>query len=169
MAHRASSVTLLGLVLLAALLSPILVHPTFADDKVTLTVTVDGLPPSVQVRIFVNGSGIPNPLSSSTPVVLRFDRGETVLISSDERVDGEWGFIYLRKSITLPDSNEPISTLTLSEDTNLVVHFETSHILLQPIFWPLYCIVVATAILIAVRRWARKDTARQNKSEENKS
>jgi len=155
--------------MLVILLSPLLVHPTLADDKVTLTVTADGLPPSVQVGLFVNGSAIPTPLSSSTPVVLRFERGSTVSIGSDERADGQWGFIYVRESITLAGSNEPVSTLTLSSDTSLVVHFATSHALLQPIFWPLYGIVAATAALIAVRRWARRDTARQSKPEESRS
>lgn len=169
MAHRTSSVLPLQVVMLAILLSPMLIRPVLADDKVTLTVTSDGLPSPVQVRLFVNGSAIPTPLSSSSPVVLRLDRGVTISISSDERAEGQWGFIYVRESITLAGSNEPVSTLTLSSDTSLVVHFETSHILLQPIFWPLYCIVVATAVLIAVRRWARRDTARQNKSEESRS
>lgn len=169
MAHRTSSVLPLQVVMLAILLGPMLIRPVLADDKVTLTVTSDGLPSPVQVRLFVNGSAIPTPLSSSNPVVLRLDRGVTISISSDERAEGQWGFIYVRESITLAGSNEPVSTLTLSSDTSLVVHFETSHTLLQPIFWPLYGIVAATAALIAVRRWARRDTARQNKSEESRS
>ena len=169
MAHRALSVLALQVVMFAMLLSPMLIRPTLADDKVTLTVTSDGLPSPIQVRLFVNGSAIPTLLSSSNPVVLSFDRGVTISISSDERVEGQWGFIYVRKSITLAGSNEPVSTLTLSSDTSLVIHFETSHTLLQPIFWPLYGIVAATAALIAVRRWARRDTARQNKSEESRS
>jgi hypothetical protein len=169
MAHRASSVLALQVLMIAMLLSPLLVRPTLADDKVTLTVTSDGLPSPIQVRLFVNGSAIPTLLNSSSPVVLRLDRGVTISISSDERVEGQWGFIYVRGSITLAGSNEPVSTLILSSDTSLVVHFETSHILMQPIFWPLYCIVAATAVLIAVRRWARRDMARQSKSEESRS
>jgi len=156
------------LVVMAMLLSSVFVGQVLADDKVTLTVTSDGLPSPTQVKLFVNGSATPTSLSSDNPVVLRLDKGVTVSISSEERVEGQLGFIYVMKSITLAGSNEPISTLTLSSDTNLVVHFETSHTLLQPIFWPLYALVGATAVLIAVRRWARRDTARQDQSKERR-
>jgi len=149
------------LLVLAVLLSSVLAASPLADDRVTLTITAEGLPPASEVKVFINGIQYQDLLTPERPLVLRFDLGTVVSISAEERVDGQWGFLYIRKSITLLGRTEQVSTITLESDTTVVVQFEASHILLQPIFWPLYGIVIATAVLVAVRKMTRKGEASQ--------
>jgi len=135
---------------------------TLTDEEVTLTITAQGLPSPAQARVFINGTQVQDLLSSSSPVVLRLQKGVTISIGVEERVEGQFGFLYMRKSVTLADSGSPVSVLTLASDTNIVATFESSHTLLQPIFWPLYGLVIATTFLILVRRWARKASSQQD-------
>lgn len=161
MAHRVLGKLSLLLLATTMLLGPVLSSRALAGDKVTLTITAEGLPSFVQVKVFVNGTQLEGMLSSANPIVLRVDRGTMVSVTAEERVEGQFGFLYIRKSITLAGQNEPVLSLALTSDMNLVVRFETSHILLQPIFWPLYGIVIATTVLIAVRRRARREGTKQ--------
>jgi len=144
------------LLVLAVLLSSVLAAEPLADDRVTLTITAEGLPPASEVKVFINGVQYQDLLSPERPLVLRFDRGTVVSISAEERVYGQWGFLYVRRSITLSGQSEQMSTITLESDTTVVVQFETSHILLQPIFWPLYGVVIAATLLVAVRKMTKK-------------
>jgi len=159
MAHKQATFPLLLLFTLAAVVGSTLAAEPASEDKVTLTIAAEGIPSTVSVRLFLNGTQAQDLLTSADPVVLEFAKGTTISISAEERVEGQLGFIYIRKSITRSESGEQVSMLTLLSDADIIVRFETSHILLQPIFWPLYATVIATAVLIAVRRWTRRATA----------
>lgn len=161
MAPRTMGSLSLCLLTLALLLGPVLAAEPLADDKVLLTIAAEGLPPNTEVRVFINGVQLQDLLSPARPLVLVFDRGTVVSISAEERVEGQLGFLYIRKSIRLSGQSQEVSTITLESDTGVVIEFETSHILLQPIFWPLYGIAIATALLIAVRRMTRGEGAGQ--------
>lgn len=165
MALRTLGSLLPCLLMLTVTVSSVLAAEPLADDRVTLTIVVAGLPPASEVKVFINGIQYQDLLTPEKPLVITFDRGAVVSVSADERVDGQLGFLYVRKSITLLGQSQQVSTITLDSDTTVVVKFETSHILLQPIFWPLYGIVIATAVLVAVRRMTRKGQATEASGE----
>lgn len=143
-----------GLVLLVALL--IWMMPTaIAEEEVKLTIVADGLPQSVNAKVYINQTAIPWPLNGSSkerPIVLSFGKGTRVEIDIEDRVQGSWGTIYVKKGVFVQGTSNAISQITLDSDVTVTCSYEGSHFLLQPMLWPFYAIILAVVLLWLVRR-----------------
>ena len=147
--------------ILFALLFLVTLLPTaIGEEEVKLVIVSEGLPADINAKIFINQTAVSVPLNGSGPAVLRFKKGTRVDIDIEDRVQGRFGTIYLKKGLFASGTSVPVGQLVLTADTTLLARYEWSHLLLQPMFWPLYALIGAALILIAVRRIYASDSTK---------
>lgn len=156
------------LVLLVVLL--VWLTPTaLAEEEVKLTIVAEGLPQDVNAKVYINQTAIPFPLNGSSremPIVLSFRKGTRVEIDTEDRVQGSWGTIYVRKGVFIHGTSNAANKITLDSDITVVGRYEWSHFLLQPMLWPFYAITMAIVLLLLVRRrYGGQGKATENESE----
>lgn len=122
-------------------------------EQVKLTIIAEGLPPDVNSKIFVNQTWTGVLLNGSKPAILHFKRGTKISIDVEDRVAGHFGTIYLERELVFHGMSTEAKQIVLNSDVTLLARYEWSHMLLQPMLWPLYCLIAAVLILLLVRRY----------------
>jgi hypothetical protein len=151
------TIPLVSLLQIALIITPILGSPQpTGGDVVILRIRVDGLPPNVSSRVYLNGTsswldGRQLTVNSSGPLTIELRRGSTVTVALDLQISDSLGNIYTLSWIEYGGNRYRVVTLKVDQDVELFASYNWSHLLLHPLLWPFYALL----ILLFLHRWLR--------------
>lgn len=153
----------ISLLQLALVIAPSLCSPqTSEGDVVTISIRVLGPPPNVSSRVYLNGTsptlgGRQLTVNSSKPLTITLRRGSTISIALDAELSDSLGNVYTLSWIEYDgnkhtiDNKYPGVTFRADRDVELSASYSWSHVLLSPLLWPFYALL----LLLVVHRWLR--------------
>ncbi|MGQ9514741.1 MAG: hypothetical protein ACUVTL_06805 [Thermoproteota archaeon] len=155
-----SLIAILSTIYLAPMFSPALSQ--FSPSETRIVVIITGLPEGKEVRVYINGSES-GTASIASPIIYALPRGSIITLTADIYVEGSWGYRYELIGVRafkegFQGSTSPETQPSIELDSDLVIimcEYSSYHILLSPLFVPLYALLILIGILSIVRWLSR--------------